>query len=593
MSANMSANMSNKTLMNGSSEALTEARFDWSERPKSGAKPRVIVIGGGISGLSTGVYAQMNGFDSQIFESHMLPGGCCTAWSRRGYIFDYCIGSWLIGAVGSSEANQVWRELGALDGKTVADFDVFNCVVGEDGRSVRFYNDPDRLEQHLIETSPADAPLIRAFCKDLRRFIRLEMERDLKPRSLQSRRERLAAWLRILPSFRLFWRTGAASMSAFADQFKDPLLRLAFRSIIYVEQDGYPLLPFFYYMSRAHRNDAGFPQGGSLGLARSIEERYLSLGGHIRYRSRVARILVENDRAIGIELSDGRRYYSDYIVSACDGRAIIYDMLEGKYTSPRIDKLYNDLLHKPGSIYNGVVSVFLGVRIPDMEGPHSTSYVMSEEDVSRLPGALQRYLWVQQRSRCCASFAPPGCSVWNCVYYSNFDEWNNLRIEDRRAYRARKKQVSDFVRSYLERIYPGIGEKIEVVNVATPATTARYTGNYKGSILGWNAFTDASDLAEKLVDDERMRLPGLRSFYMTGQWLGMSGLVRASASGRFVVQYLCQDEGREFKAWASRNDRPWDPRQFNIRVRRNSQTPPETLREDGQGVGTEALRHGV
>jgi phytoene dehydrogenase-like protein len=578
MSANVSTNMS------------TQAPLDWSKRPISGAKPRVIVIGAGMSGLATGVYAQMNGFDSRIFESHLLPGGCCTAWSRRGYIFDYCIGSRLIGSGGDNEANQLWRELGALDGKSIAYFEMFNCVIGEDGRSVKFYNDPDRLERHLLELSPADAPVIREFCNDLRRFIHVEKHYGLKPKPLQSRWERLVSWLKILPAFRLFWRTGTVNMGDFAQRFQDPLLRLAFPAIIYVDQETLPLFPFLYNMSCAYRNDAGFPQGGSLALARSIEERYLSLGGDIRYRGRVAKILVEDDRAVGIELSDGERHYADYVVSACDGRTTIYHMLEGKYTTPEIDKLYDELLDQPLSIYHGVVSVFLGVRIPtDLEGPHSTTYVLSEEEASQLPGALQRYLWVQQRSRCCPSFAPPGRSVWNCVYYSS-DDWHELRKEDRRAYRVRKKQVVDFVLDYLERKFPGIRDKVEVVSVATPATTARFTGNYKGSIAAWKGFCEASDITERLAEDGRMQLPGLSGFYMAGHWAGMSGLVLSASSGRFVVQYLCQDRGRAFNAWPSANDRPWDPRQFNIKVRR---TAPVELRtsagEDRERVAEDAM----
>src|SRR5262249_33224419 len=132
-------------------------------------RPKLIVIGAGIAGMATGAYAQMNGFDSRIFEMHVLPGGCCTAWSRKGFVFDYCI-EWLIGSGAGNDANRIWRELGALDGKTITDFEMFNRVVDEHGRSVTFYNDPDRLERHLREVSPEDAKLTRAFCADLRRF---------------------------------------------------------------------------------------------------------------------------------------------------------------------------------------------------------------------------------------------------------------------------------------------------------------------------------------------------------------------------------------------------------------------------------------
>ena len=48
----------------------------------------MIIVGAGITGLSTGFYAQMNGFNTTIFEMHKIPGGLCTAWTRKGYTFD-------------------------------------------------------------------------------------------------------------------------------------------------------------------------------------------------------------------------------------------------------------------------------------------------------------------------------------------------------------------------------------------------------------------------------------------------------------------------------------------------------------------------
>ena len=51
-------------------------------------KKKMIIVGAGISGLVTGFYAQKNGFDTEIFEMHTIPGGLCTAWTRKGYTFD-------------------------------------------------------------------------------------------------------------------------------------------------------------------------------------------------------------------------------------------------------------------------------------------------------------------------------------------------------------------------------------------------------------------------------------------------------------------------------------------------------------------------
>ena len=74
---------------------------------------RMLIIGAEIAGLSTGCYAQMNGYKTSIFEMHTIPGGLCTAWKRKGYTFDISMHNF----VGSRPGpfNRMWGELGVLD----------------------------------------------------------------------------------------------------------------------------------------------------------------------------------------------------------------------------------------------------------------------------------------------------------------------------------------------------------------------------------------------------------------------------------------------------------------------------------------------
>jgi phytoene dehydrogenase-like protein len=76
-------------------------------------KKSIIIIGAGMGGLSAGCYGQMNGYNTQIFEMHTLPGGQCASWKRKGYSFDACIHH-LFGCSPSSKIYQLWNELGAM-----------------------------------------------------------------------------------------------------------------------------------------------------------------------------------------------------------------------------------------------------------------------------------------------------------------------------------------------------------------------------------------------------------------------------------------------------------------------------------------------
>src|SRR3972149_4521692 len=93
----------------------------------------IIILGAGIAGLSAGCYGQMNGYRTQIFELHSLPGGLCTSWKRKGYTFDGCI-HWLVGSGHGSSFYRVWQELGAAQGRQMINHDEFVRVEGKDGK---------------------------------------------------------------------------------------------------------------------------------------------------------------------------------------------------------------------------------------------------------------------------------------------------------------------------------------------------------------------------------------------------------------------------------------------------------------------------
>ena len=114
---------------------------DWED----GMGRCVLIIGAGISGLSAGCYARMNGYDAEIHEAHTLPGGLSTAWKRGGYVIDGCI-SWLLGSGPGNHYYDIYQELGLIQGRRMYDFYLFASVTGRDGRTVRFYTDLDRLE---------------------------------------------------------------------------------------------------------------------------------------------------------------------------------------------------------------------------------------------------------------------------------------------------------------------------------------------------------------------------------------------------------------------------------------------------------------
>ncbi|NED79101.1 NAD(P)/FAD-dependent oxidoreductase, partial [Streptomyces sp. SID11233] len=142
-----------------------------------------------------------------------------------------------------NEMHQIWLELGALQGKEVRHFDVFNVVRDTDGRAVYFYSDPDRLQAHLTEISPADARHIKGFCDNLRSFRKaLAVYPFLKPVGLMGRVERMRMLAGFLPYFNAVRKTISVLMRDYSQKFQNPLLRRAFNYVLYERHPNFPVL---------------------------------------------------------------------------------------------------------------------------------------------------------------------------------------------------------------------------------------------------------------------------------------------------------------------------------------------------------------
>ncbi|WP_299534459.1 NAD(P)/FAD-dependent oxidoreductase [uncultured Streptomyces sp.] len=535
----------------------------------------MIIIGAGLGGLSTGAYAQMNGYRSHVLEMHDVPGGCCTAWERGDFTLDACV-SWMLGSGPGNEMHQIWLELGALQGKEVRHFDVFNVVRGQDGRAVYFYSDPDRLQAHLTALSPADERRVRDFCDRLRAFRKaLAVYPFLKPVGLMGRVERWRMLASFLPYFNAVRASISVLMSEYSARFQDPLLRQAFNFVLYEKHPNFPVLPTHFQLASHANLSAGVPEGGSLGLARSVEQRYLRLGGRVRYNAKVEEVLVEEDRAVGVRLSDGSELRADIVVSACDGPTTMRKLLGGRYLDDDYRKLYTETIDQPGMVFPGYFTLFLGLDRSFPEADPCTTYLLDEDVASQLTGIRHPSINVQFRSRHYPELSPRGTTVVYVTYFCDIAPWraldegpeqvtrsrggqelHTLPVRHGRGYYAAKRRARLALVRFLEERFPGITDAVTVRDVSSPLTHVRYTGNHDGTVLGWQPFVESGEKLEELVKKHGPGLPGLADFYQSGVWATTGGLIRAAAAGRHVMQFVCRDDGREFTADVDRSAPP-------------------------------------
>jgi len=492
----------------------------------------IIIIGGGIAGLSAGCYGRMNGFRTRIFEMHKKPGGLCTSWKRQGYVVDGCI-HWLVGSGPASGLHRIWQDLGALEGREVIDYEEYGRVEGADGRKFIVYADVDRLERHMKELAPQDAAVTDEFIAAIRKCTRFEPPIEKAP-ELMSPWDLVKVVVTRFPLLRMLWKWNKISLAEYGRRFKDPLIRDAFPMFFVPDFPMSFMLMTFAWM---HNRTAGYPLGGSLAFSRAIEKRYLSLGGEMNYKARVAKVLTENGRAVGIRLEDGTEHHADYVISAADGHATIFDMLDGKYTDETIRGYYEKLIPFPPLVY-----VALGVSRTFSDLPPSASGIAFElSEPLTIGGMEHNYLGVHVYNFDPA-LAPEGKTLLVVMFQTEYEYWRKLRENDEH-YKAEKENICDRVVALLDRRFPGLAGQVEMRDVSSPTTFVRYTGNWKGSYEGWQV-TPATWSFGKLM---KKTLPGLDNFYLAGHWVEPGGgLPTVAMSGRNVVQLICKREKKKF-----------------------------------------------
>jgi phytoene dehydrogenase-like protein len=484
----------------------------------------VLIVGAGIGGLSTGCYARMNGYRATILEMHTVPGGLCTSWRRDGYTFDGCIHN-LAGTTPKSVLHGMWRELGVVPAIAMYAWEELVRVERPDGEPLVLYTNLDRLERHLKHLAPADTAVIDELIGAARRFA----DFDLLGLALAGPLERVRS-LAMLPTLVKY---GSITLEQFAQRFTDPFLRRAFPTVVY-DWPQMPMMMLLTFLGRAHIGDFGWPVGGAIALARAMERRFVGLGGQIRYHTRAQSILVENDRAVGVRLSDGTEQRADIVVSNANGHATIFEMLGGRYTSRTIRAYYD----APEDRVEMGIHVSLGVARELPAEPHAIVLPLAEPMM--IADQLRHRLFVEPFGFD-ASLAPAGTTALKVVMATSFAYWQQLHRDPQR-YQAEKQRIADTVIDLLERRYPGLRQQLEVVDVATPMTTLRFTGNGHGYRAPVTAMAHALFTGRRLSQI----LPGLQSFFMVGQWAGVAGVPMVAAMGRDVVRAMCRIDRREF-----------------------------------------------
>jgi phytoene dehydrogenase-like protein len=482
----------------------------------------VVVVGGGIAGLCAAVYARKCGYRVELLEQNDTAGGLATSWRRGDYTFETCL-HWLLGSKSNGALHTCWREIFDIDRLKFIYPKEFVRIEDERGGRLSVYSDADLLETELLRRAPEDAAAIRRFLSDLHRLAHFEMP-DPNSSSLRN----LRALLGDLPCLPAVRRLSRIDGEEYGRRFNDPLVRRLFAG---GEMSRMSVIVLFFALIWQNQRNAGYPVGGSQAVTRPIVENLQRLGAKLHLRAKARRIVVDGNTAAGVQLADGEIIRADWVISAADRHSTVNELLDGMFSDRACEAM------KPFPSY---LQVSLGIA----------------RDLSAHPGFLVRLLdaplHVDPRTDLSnvafrffhfdPTFAPKGKTAVTCFLPTyNYEYWTQLQQNDSNRYQAEKRRVAEQVSAILEHIAPEVNGAIETVDVSTPATIIRYTGNWNGSMEGW-LLTPGSGF--RALPN---RLPGLRRFLMAGHWvMPGGGLPSGLITARQAICTICKEDGIEF-----------------------------------------------
>lgn len=398
------------------------------------------------------------------------------------------------------------------------------------GETVCLYRDPIRLEQHFNEISPEDCKATHNFCKDLKKFALIKLPaRNIKGvRMCNKKTTSVRTLFTMLPAFLRMGEYTKLNCREYASRFKHPGIRALLENITGAD---YSALAIAATLGTLAGGDGGYPEGCSLRMAQNMTKTFLSLGGKIEYKTQVEKVLVRNNRTIGVQVRGKNRQADAVIVTQDTLRAI--DTL---FDIPIRDKWAEDMRHNIKPLLCSFLC--LGVENNLSELPES---IIIPLDKPLESGGIQYNYLVFNNYANYRGYAPKGCTALTGVLMGDsYKFWKQAKEDG--SYENKKAETSKKFIDMLAQKLPQTAGKIKVWDLATPLTYERYSGSYKGS---WMSFMSSGEKTTLSPLHLKMTISGL---YFAGQrMMSPGGLPAALVTGRQAVQLLCRDNSTIFE----------------------------------------------
>ncbi|MEA5625757.1 carotenoid isomerase [Nostoc sp. UHCC 0251] len=433
-----------------------------------------IVIGSGIGGLVTAAQLAAKGAKVLVLERYLIPGGSAGYFERQGYRFD--VGASMIFGLGQNgTTNLLTRALSAVNVSQEAIADPvqihYHLPQGLNLKVDRVY---EKFLQNLTAYFPHEEQGIRRFYDECQKVFKCLNSMDLL--SLEEPRYLL----------RVFFQNPLACLGLvkylpqnagdFARRYiKDPQLLKFIDMECYcwsvVTADMTPMINAGMVFSDRHYGGVNYPKGGVGQIAQKLVEGLEKAGGKIQYQARVTKILIEQGKAVGVQLANGEVYRAKRIVSNAT-RWDTFEQLLPAEEMPHNEKRWQQNYQKSPSF----LSLHIGVKDSVLPAGTECHHILLE-DWEKMTAA-EGTVFVSIPTLLDPDLAPSGYHIIHAFTPHWIDDWQKLSPSE---YEAKKEDAAWRIIDRLEKLFPGLDAGLDYLEVGTPRTHRRFLGRQDGT----------------------------------------------------------------------------------------------------------------
>jgi len=436
-------------------------------------KPSAIVIGSGFGGLAAAIRLSCKGYHVQVLEKLDAPGGRASVHKQDGFTFD--AGPTII------TAPYLLEELWTLCGRqfshdiTLKEMEPFYRIRFDDGSWFDYSGNDKTMRSEIARFASDDLAGYDRFMVEANLAHKLGFE-DLGGVTFDSIWDLLAA----VPNM-VRMRAWRSIYALVAKHIKNPKLRMVFSfHPLLIGGNPFSVTSVYSLINTLERRfGVHWAMGGTgaliKGLVNLLEER----GAQVRCSAPVTRILIENGRAVGVELQNGETLRSDIVVSNADTAWTYKNLVDKKYRNHWTDR----------KIANGKYSMslfvwYFGTKKQYHDVPHHM-IMLGPRYRELLTDIFKRHkladdfsLYLHRPSASDPSVAPAGCDAFYVLapvpHLGSGTDWS--------------KQAEPFrqsIQNLLEKtVMPGLGAEVISQKLMTPQDFHDNLWSYKGAAFG-------------------------------------------------------------------------------------------------------------